>query len=221
MESGNIEASFSFFADQQIDQNAKILEIGCNFGSLLNKIRVSGYSRIYGCDINSIAISEGKQHYPLISDRLTPYDGETLPYNTASFDIVLSFDVIEHIPNPDQHFEEVNRVLRPNGLYIFQTPNKIINSIWSTYNHKSFSAWQNSHCSLHTLPAIKTRIKKHNFRVVNFSKRALNDYDRAKIASASPKFERLITKCLNALPLSLSPDFWCVAQKHPKRDQLQ
>ena len=41
--------------------------------------------------------------------------GEALPYTSDSFDIVIAFDVLEHVGDPRLVFEEIARVLRPGG----------------------------------------------------------------------------------------------------------
>ncbi|WP_437659301.1 class I SAM-dependent methyltransferase [Sorangium sp. So ce1182] len=50
------------------------------------------------------------------------YDGERLPFPDASFDTVLSVQVLEHTPRPDALVAEMARVLRPGGLLILSAP---------------------------------------------------------------------------------------------------
>ncbi len=47
-----------------------------------------------------------------------------LPFEDESFDYVVSFQVIEHIPNDKRFVDEIHRVLRPGGKFIVSTPNK-------------------------------------------------------------------------------------------------
>lgn len=51
------------------------------------------------------------------------YDGKHLPFEDRSFDGCVSNYVIEHVADPEAHFREVARVLRPGGVYCFRTPN--------------------------------------------------------------------------------------------------
>jgi SAM-dependent methyltransferase len=51
-------------------------------------------------------------------------DAERIPYDDNSFDVVFSDNVLEHLECPDNVFKEVNRVLKPGGIYLFKTPNK-------------------------------------------------------------------------------------------------
>jgi SAM-dependent methyltransferase len=47
-----------------------------------------------------------------------------IPYEDNRFDVVFSDNVLEHLEEPLQVFREVNRVLKPGGVFLFKTPNK-------------------------------------------------------------------------------------------------
>jgi SAM-dependent methyltransferase len=51
-------------------------------------------------------------------------DAATIPYPDATFDIVFSDNVLEHLAEPRLVFAEVARVLRPGGIFMAKTPNK-------------------------------------------------------------------------------------------------
>ncbi len=57
----------------------------------------------------------------LVSKRV--FDGRNFPFPDAHFDACVSNYVLEHLEDPEQHFREVARVLRPDGAYCFRTPN--------------------------------------------------------------------------------------------------
>ena len=50
------------------------------------------------------------------------YDGVNLPFDDNSFDLVISFEVLEHIPNLEQILLEISRVIKPGGKFFFTTP---------------------------------------------------------------------------------------------------
>jgi len=50
---------------------------------------------------------------------------ERLPYDDASFDLVIAVSVMEHVDDPDQVFREVRRVLRPGGGFYFYTSSAV------------------------------------------------------------------------------------------------
>jgi SAM-dependent methyltransferase len=49
-------------------------------------------------------------------------DLRALTFSDSSFDLLVTQDVLEHVPNPDSAFREIARVLRPGGLHIFTVP---------------------------------------------------------------------------------------------------
>lgn len=46
-----------------------------------------------------------------------------LPFKDNSFDIVTANMVLEHVMDPESTFKEINRILKPHGIFIFHTPN--------------------------------------------------------------------------------------------------
>lgn len=65
----------------------------------------------------------GPSHQPgSIVDGIRHKDVMNLSFAEGSFDRVLSFDVLEHVPDPDGAFRELCRVLKPGGMLIFSVP---------------------------------------------------------------------------------------------------
>lgn len=47
-----------------------------------------------------------------------------LPFRDGRFDVIISMSVLEHLSDPNLVFQELSRILKPNGIVVFQTPNK-------------------------------------------------------------------------------------------------
>ena len=98
--------------------NSVILDAGCGrrFTTLRKFAGVSKH--IFGLDICKFACSD-KTHLPnLINANLTE-----IAFKNGVFDLVISRSVLEHIEKPTKVCEEIYRVLKPGGQYIFLTPN--------------------------------------------------------------------------------------------------
>jgi len=103
-----------------VDKNAKVLDIGCGYGRTLNELFISGYSNLYGVDFSNEMIKRGK----LLNEKLNliTQENEKLPFEDNSFDAVILLAVLTCIPlDKDQNFliDEIKRVLKKDGvLYI-------------------------------------------------------------------------------------------------------
>jgi len=215
-EFGDFIDSYNFIMEKHIPKNSKILEIGCNIGSLLDLLLKSGYTQITGIDIATEAIKYGKNKYPKLKNNLLTYKGNILPFEDNEFDVVLSFDLLEHMPNVDIHLNEVNRVLKTNGIYLFQTPNKIINVPWTVLVTNSFTEWKIYHCSLQTYWSLQNCLSDNSFGDISIQKRAIaTEYKRNKVKKIK-YFGNILVKCLyimQKLPVFLTSNFWVETRK--------
>lgn len=178
-EYGNTEANSLFLQlTGALDGRPRVLEIGSGAGRMLHHLHQRGLA-VRGVEIDSDLVAEAKHWYPDLPIELTT--GVHLPFPDASFDVVLSFDVLEHIPQVDAHLAEVRRVLTPRGVYLMQTPNRWPNSIFETIRWRSLTAWKEVHCSLHTLGELTARLNGHGFDVQAFDVPVVNEFYRAKV----------------------------------------
>lgn len=114
-----------------------LLEVGCGEGRGIPWVlpHVSTYSAI---DKIADAIEVLKQKHPtgkFIAGNLPP-----LPYQEASFDSVISFQVIEHIDNDALFLEEIHRVLRPGGTALLTTPNRPMSLSRNPWHMREYTA---------------------------------------------------------------------------------
>ncbi|MBC7737150.1 MAG: 3-demethylubiquinone-9 3-O-methyltransferase [Candidatus Saccharibacteria bacterium] len=112
--------------DRQIDwQGCDVLDLGCAGGFMAEALALRG-ARVTGIDPAADAIAAARAHAREGHLRIG-YDvgvGEALPYDDASFDAVVCVDVLEHVADLSKVLAEVARVLRPGGLFLFDTINR-------------------------------------------------------------------------------------------------
>jgi 2-polyprenyl-6-hydroxyphenyl methylase/3-demethylubiquinone-9 3-methyltransferase len=112
--------------DRQIDWAGKqVLDLGCAGGFMAEALDERG-AQVTGIDPAKEAIAAARAHAAQ-NDRDIRYDigiGEALPYDDESYDAVVCVDVLEHVADLKQVIREVARVLRPNGLFLFDTINR-------------------------------------------------------------------------------------------------
>ena len=209
-ERGNLRTNLEFLAEiNLLKPNNRILEIGCGIGSVVFELSGQGYD-ITGTDISREAIAYGLKKYGDI--RLEVQAAEILPYENRSFDVVLSFDLFEHIARIDKHISEVCRVLQPGGYYLFQTPNKYSNVIFETLSHKSLK-WKRAHPSLHTPGQLRKRLSGHGFEIRFVKMNPINEFTIKKLKKLGPIGYPFKHINLCRLPLTLQTNLYVVAHK--------
>ena len=112
--------------DRQIDWAGKtVLDVGCAGGFMSEALDARG-AAVTGIDPAEDAIAAAQAHAHKGS-RDIRYDvgvGEALPYADESFDAVVCVDVLEHVADLEQVIREIARVLKPGGLFLFDTINR-------------------------------------------------------------------------------------------------
>ncbi len=118
------QTSYGNCLEERVPLEGRWLELGCGHQLLpswdIEKERriVARAKFVVGLDPDRQAI----QYHSSIGVRTTGW-GDALPFTDASFDIVTMNMVVEHLEHPEVVFREVQRVLRPNGVVVFHTPN--------------------------------------------------------------------------------------------------
>ena len=207
---GNLQANLEFVAcSNLLKPNHKILEIGCGTGSVVAELGRQGYD-VTGTDISREAIAYGLEKYGDI--KLQVQAAEALQFADETFDVVMSFDLFEHIAEVDRHVGEVFRVLRPAGYYLLQTPNKYCNAIFATLSNRSLK-WRRAHPSLHTPGQLRRRLSRHNFESRFVKINTMNEFTMSKLRLFGPVGR--IFKYINfsRLPLSLQTNLYVIARK--------
>ena len=109
-----------------VDSDTQLLDLGCGHQVLPSwrleqeKRLVSRCRSVTGLDYDSGSLKAHKT----ISERVRGSVTD-LPFSSRRFDLVAANMVVEHLDNPDVQFQEVYRVLKPGGLFIFHTPNAL------------------------------------------------------------------------------------------------
>ncbi len=108
-------------------KNKEILDLGCGPGIYAEILERRG-GRVSGIDISSRMIELAKSNAKNVDFKVgTVYK---LPYKSSSFDIVLSTFVVEHFERLDNAFQEVNRVLKKGGTFIFSIYNPVLDATY-------------------------------------------------------------------------------------------
>jgi len=121
-----VPARLSYFTPIVGDWRGKsVLDLGCGGGFMSEALAQRG-AHVIGVDPSAPAIAIAKNHAEAtgLSVDYRVGAGESLPVADNSLDIVLCVDVLEHVRDLDAVISEIRRVLKPGGLFLFDTINR-------------------------------------------------------------------------------------------------
>ncbi len=117
---------FQFFDQHIPDWNSlQVLDVGCGGGYTCEFLAQRG-AVVTGIDQSSACIDAAQDHAQLMGLEIDYHAGvsEKLPFQGDRFDIVTCVDVLEHVESVPATVAEISRVLKPGGLFLFDTLNR-------------------------------------------------------------------------------------------------
>lgn len=99
----------------------EVLDAGCGvgYGTALLAERAA---HVVGVDVSADTIAYASERYGGVTTEFATMDVLALGFADSSFDVVCSFELIEHVAEPGAAVAEAARVLRPDGVYVVSTP---------------------------------------------------------------------------------------------------
>jgi 2-polyprenyl-3-methyl-5-hydroxy-6-metoxy-1,4-benzoquinol methylase len=102
---------------RSLKPRGNLLEIGCGEGLLLKELK-NDYN-VSGIDISRFAIKRARSVVGR-NMRVADIEKENI---RGRYDIILAFDVLEHLKNPEAAIMKMKKALKNNGIFIFSVPN--------------------------------------------------------------------------------------------------
>jgi SAM-dependent methyltransferase len=113
-------------------RQSAVLDIGTSTGTNLRLMRDMGFGDVIGLDFSEEAVrycaSKGL-------GQVRRGDVCAIPFDNASFDLVLATDIIEHVDDDALALREISRVLRPGGVALLTVPT--FQSLWGLQDEVS------------------------------------------------------------------------------------
>jgi len=146
----------------KINNNSKILDVGCGYGRTLNEFYRHNYYNLTGIDFSENMILRAQKLFPKIRFNVMP--DNQIPFNDNTFDCVILFAVLTCIiKNQDQEkiINEIYRVLKPKGLiyisdYLLNTDSR---------NIERYEKYKNKYENYGTFEIEQNGIVRHHDRI--------------------------------------------------------
>jgi ubiquinone/menaquinone biosynthesis C-methylase UbiE len=104
-------------------EGRRALDAGCGTGYGSAELAQSAIT-VTGLDVAPEAIEFARSTYPIPGLRFVVSSCAAMPFPENAFDLVVAFEVIEHLPDHRNFLQECARVLTHHGLFIVSSPNK-------------------------------------------------------------------------------------------------
>jgi 2-polyprenyl-3-methyl-5-hydroxy-6-metoxy-1,4-benzoquinol methylase len=123
-----------------------VLDVGCGFGGFALFMLASGAGSVVGIEPTDRDLLTVRRHFDDGRVSFHVASAHKLPFDEASFDTVVMWEVLEHIPagTEPQAFREIARVLRPGGRLYLSTPyanivSRVTDPAWWLVKHRHYS----------------------------------------------------------------------------------
>lgn len=134
---------------QTRDANLEICDLGCGTGWMSNELRRFGH--VVGIDFSDEGLQVARKSYPEVAFEQC----DVLVYRPKKrFDLVVSSEVIEHIPDKAAYFETIGAILKPGGYLVLTCPNGNIRRYYGHTPGQIIEEWP-------TKGLLKSLAKKH------------------------------------------------------------
>jgi len=178
-------------------ETMSLLDVGCSSGSSLQVALDFGFGMVKGIEPAQApaetAISNGFD--------VTVGFLEDARYEDSCFDVILLFEVIEHLPEPLPFIKEIRRILKPGGILLLSTGNAlswtaaILGAQWTFFSMQEHGG----HISFFSPRSIRKLAELTNFKLLDIQTRRMILTERAISTRFTYKPLKLVSELLSPL----------------------
>lgn len=143
-----------------------ILDVGCASGRMANEVsKIFPRSQITAVDVYKSAIDYGKRTYPHIKFKRA--DAHRLPFGNNTFDLVICYEVIEHLTDPARALKEIKRVIKKNGiaLVVMDSGSTLFRIVWWISENTVSRVWRGAHLHPYKHTELERVIKSAGLKI--------------------------------------------------------
>lgn len=157
------EVSNNLFLERDIIDKS-VVEVGCGHG-FISLLLANKCSFVTGYDVDKTAIEYAekmRELFGVLNVQFIEYQGTIKSEET--YDVAISMDVIEHVPNPIDYLKEINKIIKPSGFLLLGTPNGLI----ANKNKCIIQTHSKFHVTEFTPVELTEYLNESGFEVVNY-----------------------------------------------------
>lgn len=110
-----------------------ILEVGCGSGWFCRELL--DFGRVTGTDLSDEVLARSRESLPEVS--FIAGDFVDVPFAAASFDFIVSLEVLAHVVDQQRFVQQIAELLRPGGSFVIATQNRFALTRWSEVSAQS------------------------------------------------------------------------------------
>jgi 2-polyprenyl-3-methyl-5-hydroxy-6-metoxy-1,4-benzoquinol methylase len=116
-----------------------VLDAGCGVGWGALHLSRAGARNVVGLDVDERALENARKRAGA-SAAFVRGDLLALPFDDGSFDLVVCFEAIEHVSDPERALTELRRVMRPEGILVISSPNRGVYATGNPFHVHEFTS---------------------------------------------------------------------------------
>lgn len=125
-------------------ERKRVLDLGCGEGYGSDELS-RGAHWVVAADYSWETVAHARAKYTQPNIAFVVCDAQQLPFVDNTFDMVISFEVIEHIPIVPHYLREIRRVAIATGYAILSTPNRVLRLLpfqkpWNRFHLREYDA---------------------------------------------------------------------------------
>ena len=173
----------------------KVIDAACGTGYGTQQVAVSAVALVDGFDVSMEAIAEARRLHASAGVCFEVADVTRLPRPDHIYDLFLSFETIEHVPDDITFLKEAARVLKPGGTFVCSTPNRMVTNPGISAHGKPFNPF-------HVREYTEVGARIASGQVFFFGNLAWSDVPQSKLRSSLERDRRVLADACGPHPPS-------------------
>jgi 2-polyprenyl-3-methyl-5-hydroxy-6-metoxy-1,4-benzoquinol methylase len=121
----------------QLVEGKEVADIACGTGYGTQLLGAAGARSVHGMDLSAEAVAACAERYGSPRVMFSVANAEDLAdVADGAFEVVVSFETIEHLPHVEAYLDEMARILKPGGTYLVSTPDRRLSSVMYLFRRR-------------------------------------------------------------------------------------